>query len=301
MPHDELKAPQQTAKEMRTQLVLNVAPIYFKDAPIGVEWLDYENHEQLRALRDAHNATHVFKREVKAEGDRIVCVPVTSKAPSITGESGIIYLNDNFPLCCSIIRNSLINYIASMGRRVLDYRPIKFVAGGPKDELLSASPIRGLEYPEWLTVHPRFEASVREFRLDNQPPFIGLALDVRTMRNVSWNCAQLMDVGFDPTGLYVRKRTETADPRIYPRHWLVGKVVSVEQGVLHLTDSRPGVNSIAAKEAYLETRQEAFNRCLSFAFKEFAPHVTARLETQLVNIRRGPERLSRLQRVLGYL
>ena len=283
---------------MRTQLVLNVAPIHFENAEIETETFPYESHEQLRELRDSHYETHVFKRQ----DDRIVCVPLTSGAKSLGGQPDLVSLYDDLALSSSIIRNSLINYFHSLGRKVLSYRPIKFVAGGKHDDLLASSILPGTECPDWLSVNPLFEASIREFKLDRQPAFVGLALDVRTTRSITCSCDVIAELGFDITGLYVKRRLETADPRVVPRHALLGRVSRHVDGLLYLSDTRSGEEeTVTATEAFLESRHETFERCLTHAFGRFAPQVTARLDSHLIGLRAGPERLARLRKVLSYL
>jgi hypothetical protein len=277
---------------------MNVAPIEFENAEIQVEVLDYGDHERLSALRDAHYRTHVFKRQE----DQIICVPLGDDMPSLGGRPDLVSLHDDLPLCCTIIRNSLINYFYSLGRRVLSYRPIKFVAGGKNDDLLSPALLPGLVCPDWLAVNPLFEASVREFQLDRQPPFAGLALDMRTTRSISRSCGELVRDGFDIRGLYVRRRLETTDPRVVPRHELIGRVESVRGDKLRLADTRSGEPEFAAAdECYLESRHESFDRCLTHAFKVHGSQVKARLQAQLTKLRRGPERLERLGKVLDHL
>lgn len=284
-----------------SSLILNVSPADFPNAPLEVELFDYVDNIQLNELRQSHYQTHVFRRETTDQGDRIICVPLTSEAPTLGGGSDVIYTHDNFWLCSTLIRNALINYFYSLGRTLLDYFPIMLVADGANDEFLSQSMLHGLECPEWLSIRPLFEIDVRQFDLDARPPFVGLTLDLRTTRQILWPCSELIKDGFDPRGLYVKRQLEIRDPRIFPLRVLVGRIEAINQGILELSDSREGFEEISADEAFLETRLEAYERCLSYACGKFLPQVKARLDVQLANLRRGPERLERLNRALSYI
>lgn len=285
---------------MRTKLVLNVAPVRFENAPISIGVLEYLSNEHLRSLRDEHAATHVFQRR----GTHVHSVAVVPGA-AILGEpldgTKSSLLRDHLSLCASLISNSLINYFHSIGRRVLGYRPIKFVANDPASNLLASALPEGVERPNWLAVKPVFEASVRVIVPDRQEAFVGMALDVRTTRLISMSCAELIAEGFDPTGLYVGRHVPIPDRRIAPRLELLGRVATVRGETLHLTDARPGLDQIDASEAVLELRNDAFARCLSHAFGSASRRVQDLLDRQLETFRSGPERLQRLRKVVSHI
>ncbi|WP_435022732.1 argonaute/piwi family protein (plasmid) [Tundrisphaera sp. TA3] len=286
---------------MRSKLLLNVSPVYFANSPLEVEIFDYDSNLQLDELRARYYKTHVFKRDLSEKADRIICVPLSLESPTIGGETEVIYSHDNRWLCCTIIRNSLINFFASYKRTILDFLPILFVADGIKDELLSQSMPTGVTCPEWISIHPLFEIDVREFKLDHSPPFVGLTLDLKSTRQIGWNCSELINDGFDPRGLYVKRRMETRDPRIFPKSELIGRIDSFSKGILKLSDSRDGISEFPAEEAFIETRPDAWERCFSYAFGKLVPDIKFRLDTRLAELRRGPERLERLRRVLEYI
>ena len=178
--------PNQRLLNMASNLVLNVSPVHFVNAPLEVELFDYEDGEQLNELRHRHYQTHVFKRDQEKETDRIICVPLTHESLPLGGESDIIHLHDNLWLACTLIRNSLINYFHSLGRTVLDFLPrIKLVADGSKDELLSQSMLPGVKCPEWLSIRPLIDIDIRVFNLDERHLRFGLTLDLRSTRQVA--------------------------------------------------------------------------------------------------------------------
>jgi hypothetical protein len=283
---------------MKRQLLLNVSPIHFGNSDLEVGVFAYrDSHEQLRSLRGVHAQTHVFRRL----GNRILSVPFVRDAPPVGEYFETVNLHDNLSLCASLISNSFINYFHRIGRKVLGYLPIKFIADGPDGDLLAQVVPPAVAALDWLSIKPLFELDVRVLRPDRQAPFVGVALDVRTTRQLSRSCAELMADGFDPTGLYVGRRVEHTDPRIFPRLELLGRVAAVAGQTLRLTDARPESNEVDANAVQFELRNDAFNRLLSHGFKSHAPYISESLDKRLGRFRSGPERLDRLRKAVAHL
>jgi hypothetical protein len=137
-------------------LVLNFSPIGFDNAEITVGCLPYgEGGEQvLQQLRDDHNSTHVFRRDGP---DSILAVSVTSDA-ALIGEPKTIRLKEHFGLAAALVRNALLTYLAGMGRTVLSYEPMRFIA---RDDLLRVKQLDGISPPDWLAVRLLYEVAIR--------------------------------------------------------------------------------------------------------------------------------------------
>src|SRR2546423_4102 len=107
-------------------MVLNFSPICIGDPEINVGQLPYgdDGEEVLKQLRKEHNATHVFRRE---GAHSILAVPLASGAP-LLGEPKTVRLKDRLGLAAALVRNALLTYLAGMGRTVLSYDPLKFIA-----------------------------------------------------------------------------------------------------------------------------------------------------------------------------
>lgn len=118
------------------KLVLNLSPVKYGNAEVEVGVFEYQDQDQLKALRDEHFRTHVFRRE----GDEILCVPVVEGAASIGDSSRTVELKKNPALCAALIRDALINYLHSIGRQIRDYAPVKFLADIQTDFLASSLP-----------------------------------------------------------------------------------------------------------------------------------------------------------------
>jgi hypothetical protein len=276
------------------KLVLNFSPIRFDDSEINVGQLPYsdDGKEVLKQLREKHNATHVFRREGE---DSILAVPVTSDA-SLLGEPKTVRLKDHLGLVAVLVRNALITYLAGIGRTVLSYDPLEFIA---RHDLLRVNPPQGIAPPDWLAVRLLYEVAVRPIYFFKQEPFVAAVLDVRTTRLIERSAWELMQDGFSLEGFYVGKRVPSSDSRIAPHLKLLGCVKSTEGSQLHLTDCREDIETVEASTAWLEKR--AFASCLSHVFGERAPEVSEALERERAALRQGPTRLDQITKTVDFL
>jgi hypothetical protein len=283
---------------MSRGLLLNVAPISYDDSStVSIEMVGYKDKEQLEELRNAHRETHLVRRS----GNQIQLVPVAEEASDLGYRHKTVDLGKDVYLAAALARNSLLNFLHGLGRKILDFDPIEFVASGSNSDLLAASMPQGVRCPEWLAVCLLYEAKVRVISLDRQKPFVGLSLNVRTTRVIDESCDVLAESGLSLRSLYVGRRQPHHDPRVAPRFRLMGRVRSVSDGLLELDDCRPGSETVAIDEAFLESRTDSFNACMTHAFGSRADEVRWALEQNLVRIRGGTGRLQRLKTILEYL
>ena len=146
---------------------MNFSPIQFDDCEISVGQLAYGDggEEVLKQLREEHKATHVFRRE---GADSILAVPLASDA-SLLGEPKTVRLKDHLGLAAALVRNALLTYLAGIGRIVLSYDPLKFIA---RHDLLRMNPPPGIAPPGWLAVRLLYEVAVRPIYFFKQEPFV---------------------------------------------------------------------------------------------------------------------------------
>ena len=130
----------------------------------------------------AHNKSYVFLREEV----EILSVPFVANAEEVGDRFKTIEFKDHLRLCAALVRNALLNHLCGMGRPVYGYRPLRFIATGQKNNLLSACLSGQQTCPDWLSVRPLYEADVRVFSFDKRPPFVGIAFDIRTTRRISF-------------------------------------------------------------------------------------------------------------------
>lgn len=296
------------------RLLLNISPIEFNDNTIEAGVFKCADSTQLKqklkSLRDTYNETHVFQRR----GDSIICVPVTVEARVLGDTTDEITLSDDLYLSAALIRNSLINFLHSIGRRVFDYSPIEFIADRQAD-LLAASVPSGLTCPAWLSLRPLYEVDVRVIAIDQQPAFVGAALNVRTKRLIERPCSELIAEGFPIGGLYIGVTLPNTDRRVEPKLRILGRVLQVENQLLILDDIREDFDKLVVDQLYSTGRDfkavdasqvvlmrsiDAFNRCMAHAFDTRADDVNEALGQKLAEFRSGPARLENLRKVVAY-
>ncbi|MDX2151418.1 MAG: Piwi domain-containing protein [Bryobacteraceae bacterium] len=272
--------------------VLNFSPVRFDDAEITVGCLPYgdDGEQVLEQLRREHNGTHVFRRE---GADSILAVPVSPGADLI-GKPRTIWLKQHLGLAAALIRNALLTYLAGMGRTVLSYEPMRFIA---RDDLLRQ--IDGAAPPDWLSVRLLFEVAIRPVYFFKQEPFIAAVVDVRTTRLIERSVGELIGDGMSLDGFYVGRRVPGDDIRIAPFLKLVGCVKSSDGPRVHLADARDGLESIDASEVWPEKR--AFTTCLQHVFGVRAARIGELLESKRAALRHGPTRLDRIKKTVDFL
>jgi hypothetical protein len=187
--------------------VLNFSPVRFDDAEITVGCLPYgsDGEQVLEQLRREHNGSHVFRRDGP---DSILAVSVAADA-ALIGEPKTIQLTKHLGLAAALVRNALLTYLAGMGRTVLSYEPMRFIA---RDDLLRQ--IQGTSPPDWLAVRLLYEVAIRPLYFFKQEPFIAAIVDVRTTRLIERTAWELMEDGLSIEGFYVGRRVPSDDPRI---------------------------------------------------------------------------------------
>lgn len=276
-------------------LLLNFSPIEFEDAEIEVGLFPYgaDGEQVLKKLRQENWVTHVFRRDGP---DQIVAVPVVADAPVLGEGTKTIRLKENLGLSASLIRNSLINYLAGLPRTVLNYDPVRFVA---QDDILRSCLSSGLSCPDWLAVRSLYEMAVRPIYFFKHQPFIAAVFDVRTTRVLDRGIADLLKDGFSIVGHYVTALvSKYQDPRIAPHPELVGKVEAVKGSSLTLTDSKDDIKSVDAGAVRLEKR--AFPAYLAHAFKGNDQLIASALEKARADLRSGPTKLQRITSVVEF-
>jgi hypothetical protein len=272
-----------------TGLVLNFAPLQFdhKEVDVGVFSYGADGEEVLKKLRQEHWATHVFRRDGP---DEIVAVAIAGNAPQLGKGSRKIRLKENLGLTASLIRNSLINYLARLPRPVLNYDPIRFIS---QEDILPSCLPAGSACPDWLGVRLLYDMAVRPIYFFKHEPLIAAVFDVRTTRILDRTAADLIADGFPIAGHYVTANvSRNQDPRILPHRDLVGKVSAVNGSWLSLEDAKDDIQSVAAQDVWLEKR--AFPDYLAYRFQGNYQFIAAALEKARAELRSGPQKLKRI-------
>ena len=117
-----------------------------------------------------------------------------ARKPS-SGEPKTIQLKQHLGLVAALVRNALLTYLAGMGRTVLSYEPMRFIA---RNDLLRQ--IEGISPPDWLAVRLLFEVAIRPLYFFKQEPFIAALVDVRTTRLIERTVCELIEDGLSLEG-----------------------------------------------------------------------------------------------------
>lgn len=284
--------------ESRPNLGLNIARIQVPETTARAGIFKYNpntGHQDLAKLRSAHRRTHAVARR----RDEIVCLPRVSNAPTLGDTERDLDLQDNLSLVGALLREELIDHLCSLPRPVIGHHPITFLG---TNNLLKESLPKGLSSPAWLAVVPRYEIDVRLFFLRSQTPFLGLALDSLTRRQVTASCAELIAAGVNLSGFYVGYLRADDDARLEPHFELLGKVrETLQQQQLLLDDAKEGISSVNARDCFVEPSSHVFRSLLDQTFGNRGDSVRANLFRMSAVRRTGPAKLQDLRRVIEYL
>jgi hypothetical protein len=277
-------------------LVLNVAPIELTNGIINGERLSYVDTEKLNELFASTRDTHLIRRD----GDSVLCVPISGDSPTLGGEPVEIDLEEDLYITANLVRQTLLAHLHKLGRTILSFRPVSFLASRQEDDYLAMALPAGVENVKLLRVSPVYELDVRVLTPEDQAPYVALTLDVRVSRRILASCHDLISVGVDVRGVYVKRSAEVRDPRVAAKLLTVGQVERIEGEFLHLTDHRENFPAILASEAFPQARSEFFGRCVEAFFPTHAHLILGRIEQEMIRFREGPESLKRLRSVRDY-
>lgn len=275
---------------MPRKLLLNITPIRYECESIEIELLPYESHEQLRELRRQHGATHIFRRN----DTQIQCVPRTLDAPWVGGERAVVQLEHNLKLVAVLAQDALLSGLARKGLLSEKFDPVIVVG---KENLLG-------EFPELsgiLSIRNRVGVSVRQFQLDGKRPFVGITWDTSTERSIDADCVTLLEAGIDLRGLYVQTTAPSTDPRLQPMQRVVGRIATIENGIVKLEDPRDERTDYALSDLGLESRFDAFDRCFDFFLGKTATTAREQIEAKLAGERAGKSRLALIESILNWM
>jgi Piwi domain len=295
------KRAYRAAQFAQRNLVLNIAPVQFDDAELKAGILQFESKEQLESLRKTHWQTHIFKRATQEKQDEIFSIRLDGNPSEIGDSTRDIKLSENLGLTANLIRDSLLRYFHRANSEILDFAPIKIVSRKPNLMLLSQAVPAEVKCPDWLGVNGLLEIDVRVIAFENAQPFVGLVLNVRTVRQIKRSCDAFLRENFDLPGLYVTEKRDRIDPRVAARHKLLGCVIEIAGSTLKLADCREDRPTIEASSAWLEPRPETFSRCLVHAFGSHSETVRLALETQLTVARGAKWKQDQIAEVLEVL
>jgi len=279
------------------RLLLNVSPVRFAPRLLEVEKSPYESAEHLREMRGRYAGTHVVFRIA----NELIVAPAAPDAQHVgLGTRHAIDLETDVRTGARVVRHALVSYFHTLGRTLLDFDPVVFIAAGRKDDLIGQAAPQWATRPAWLIIAPRYTLDVRPIQPAGTP-VVSVTVDVESAVRIEATCKTLIDAGVSLVGWYISRPGHPVDSRVQPRRRLVGRVVAVDGSVLQLTDTREGDTQVDAASVYPEPRREALQAILTASLGGRAEHVLGRIDAAMRGFHQGPERLARLRSLMQHI
>jgi hypothetical protein len=276
------------------QLALNIAAIDYPKSVISAYAEAFKSTDEIPAIRERYRGTHFVRR---FEENRVLVMPLRADSPALSTPIKVD-LSSSPHLVAALIRESLLNYLSSIDRKIIGVNPITFV--DTKIDLLQQAN-QGKPKSDIVSVRPAIAIDVRVFEFNTGAPFVGFALTVRVAKSIDAACSTLLNKGMNLGGLYVGPRLADRDSRISARLITSGRVSRVEAGDLILDDARQGQQRIASKDAFLDAGPEAMKRIFDLEFGIEAGAIRTRLFHLENDFNSGPKKWQRVQQMNNFL
>ena len=242
-------------------LTLGVAPVSFSDDRVRIGRIAPETQEHLRDLRREHGRMHAFRFDSRSE--MIANIGVRPDAEPM-GEVEEVAVRKHLLLLSEAIGHQLRHWVS--GRRKILRRFHPLVCLGSHDRLLTMALHQvGVRSPDArLDVVAKWSFDLRLLASANpdEPPYLGLLVDVGTSNVIDLPAAELLEAKLDLVGCYVGTPGEEDDRTGMSRVRLLGRVTSVVDNTLLLDDVRDGSETarVEAADVMVEARQEILER-----------------------------------------
>jgi hypothetical protein len=280
----------------RAALVLNVARITFADTSVPVTKVHLPTPEAFSEVQTTIRGTHLLRR---IDDSNAVAIPLVENAPLVAGTAASLVLRENLTAVAALARNSLMDYLHSLGRSITWARPLGFLADKRNDLLFEAS--RSLAAPLPVSVLPLYKLDFKRLEFSTDSPFVGIAATVRLSRSIVPSCGELLSRGFDLRGLYVGAHVASRDSRVTAEFQTIGRVVRVDGANLILDDTRGDQKEIAVMGASLDASPEAMRRVLEFVLGAKAEGILSQLRQREGSFHEGPAKLRTLTATMKFI
>lgn len=282
------------AQPQPMKLALNIAPIESVKAVITAYTETFESTDEIPAIRERYRETHFVRR---FEENKVLIVPIRPDSPALNTPIKVDLASSPY-LVGALVRESLLNYLFSIERKIIGAHPITFIDA--KTDLLQQA-TQNKHKTDLISVRPAIAIEVRVFEFQQGAPFVGSALNVRVTKSIDASCSELLTKGLNLNGLYVGPKLPYKDSRLSPRLVTYGKVSRIEAGDLILDDARPGRERLASKDAFLDAGPEAMKRVSEQEFGTGAGTIRTRLFHLENEFNSGPKKWERVQQVNKFL
>ncbi|HMV65812.1 MAG TPA: hypothetical protein PKA64_03090, partial [Myxococcota bacterium] len=278
---------------------LNAAPVGFdRTVKLAIGTVPLVDGPALDALRAEHLGHHYVRRG----RDGVDLVARTESSPP--GTQRVVEAGRVPHLVAGLLKEWLIDHLVARGRAVMRVgQQHILVSEATSDDLLAASLPQGVVLPDWIRVRVAFTLDARVLLRGQRDKDVVLICEANTKVFIDAPVSELVCTGFDPKGLYVRRREENApgDARLLPRFRLAGRVQAVADQTLVLDDHDGALSAIETASAFLEPRNETLERVIRHVEPRFGNEILRRLAAKRSAAVAGPDRLRRIRRVFEYL
>jgi len=274
-------------------IILNVAPIQFKDAEIEVDQFDYSD-ETFDTLHTQFRSTHLILRS----GDLINLVGLKENLPDAGGKKQTLNLSENLSIVSSLARNALYRHLQHQKCWINSLKPLGYLV--TRKNIIEDCLPQNVQLVKGLGVFSKWEIDFRVQHQGTANAVVGLSINVGTAPRISLNCAQLIAAGVPVVGYYVGKIFFSRNPELKPRFTAIGRVSKVHSdGTLNLDDVKKNeANKVLAKDVYLEPREDILTHCIRIFYKEAADQLLANLNSKTDKYHLGPNKLTRINSAL---
>lgn len=267
-------------------------PIEFPFDRVELLARDIVEGEELRAVRESFAPDW----SVQWEGGRVYFLRLADGTGAIPGATlSSLAVGDNLRLMARLTTDALV-------RRFPTYEPLRrkpFTFVGRKQQLMEGiEKVLGIEHPllRDFQIWPKYSLDARVVEVRAGEPFVGLTVDLATRWEITADLTALQEAGIDLSGLFVVRRNP--DPELRP---LVGRIGTVHDGIVKLSESTTESESVPAASVMLEGRREAFARCLRLLLGAKYSRYDDYRDKKVGELLGGPQLLAEVERVAKVL
>jgi len=278
-------------------LILNIVPIEFNadTVTIGRLKLDKSTYEE---YRNKYSNTHAFRYDSTL--DEVQNIPIKPDVKPL-GKVDNVSVAKHLPLLARGIQQNIFGWLSNSLRVFRKGKRIVFW-GKQDTSLLLTQAARNLS----LTIIPnldvvlKYEVDCRIFYYGDNNSYLGLVIDLATSNLIDIPISELISRGYDPSGKYVCKRTESDLDNPQGKLETIGQVSEITNGVLKLVDSE-GVTEIASQAAFLEPRLENMTDVINLYYGAKAQLLLDQLKKLRQPINAATEKLALIKKTIGVL
>ena len=221
------------------------------------------------------------------------------------GDVEEVDVEEHLLLLAEAIGNQLRHWVSGRRKILRRFRPM--VCLGSHDRLLTkAAKDVGVESPDLrLDVVAKWSFDLRLLSSPdaNEPPYLGLLVDVGTSNVIDLPVSELLDMKLDLVGCYIGAPGEEGDRNGISRIRLLGRVTKVVDKTLLIDDVRDGsdITRVDAADVMVEARQETLDAVTHALYPSKADQALSKLRRLRAPYLSGKGKLQRITQMVDGL